>query len=176
LNSNNFKFGTTFFWLLLFVTGCTNGDGLTYEGANYFNQDIEAGFEEYVGFVEYVTVVLVDEIFEENGKLKARLEPLVREPTRMFYLETPCYIVVEDDNEKENVWPPGPIDNSILWFEVENGLVEIEEDYSQIISDATISDIMEGDILRLYLRQTVVYVGGGMGNGGNTIDKIVIVR
>ena len=165
--------------LLAVLVGCTNtnGDVLIQEGAN--SNDYQEMEEMPYGVTKYVPVVEVEEIFEEDGKLMARLEPLNPNapPTRPFFLETPRFVVLKDDNEVENVWPPEPfVDQSILWFEIESGSIEIEEDDTSIVSSGMIDDIEVGDVLRLYLRTTFRYIGGGMGTGRNAIDKIVIVR
>jgi len=178
MRKKDFKLGIAIVEVLLIIliVGCTTTD-LTYDEVNH---DTHEGENQY-GRLEHTVLVEVEEIVHEDGRVMARLIRLVEQDMSRFTLETPSYIVLEGEYEELEVkWVHGFVSlvsdvselYRILWLEGD-GLVQIEEGTRPTISDAAITDIDVGDILRLYLRQTEMH---GQITGRNALDKIVIIR
>ena len=160
--------------LMILLVGCDNDydpeitDELIQEEAGYVNQEVAP----YGSLLEEEAVFIVSEIFEENGNVLAQLIP--SEP-RLRFFESPRFIGIEEGVETERIFF-ADFDSSTLWLG-RRGLVEIEEENSSTISDATTLDIVEGDVLRLHIRDIIVPASewGGVGNVVS-LERITIVR
>ena len=158
--------------LLLVFVGCTNDYDSQTELVDEQMQE-EAETEMPYGLIDEVAVFIVGDIFEEDGNVMASLIP--SEPMLVF-LENPRFIGLAEGPDKiVRIWA-SDFDNSILWLEGRNS-VKIENENNATITDATTLDIVEGDVLRLYIRE----VGSPFDEWGgsmvrNSLERIVIVR
>ena len=158
--------------ILLALVGCTND----YDPQAELDDELlleEAGGDEielYYGIIEEMAVFVVEEIFEDDGNVVARLIP--GEP-RFTFLESPRFIGLKEEVEIRRIWA-SDFDNSTLWLK-RRGTVEVEEE--NILNDATKLDIVEGDVLRLYVRE-VGYPFDEWGGSAtvNRLERIVVVR
>ena len=156
--------------LMILLVGCDNDSDseLIQEEADYVNQEGAL----YAPLLEEEAVFIVSEIFEEDGNVLARLTP--SEP-RLRFIESPRFIGIEERVETRRIFMTD-FDSSTLWLG-RRGLVEIEEENSSTISDSTTLDIVEGDVLRLHIKEIIVPASewGGSGNVFS-LERITIVR